>query len=144
MEGSVGEGHTDLRRVGGPAVDPPEQLAAWNNLHGLQSLRHGIPCVPVSMLSAIVLEHGAQGQVPEGQRPWECLPDVMLSPEQRCPPGKGMPVWTWLPYSLGAPASVCSPPWGSPVLGIPRTGRRVDGRRGPPGTAPQERTRFRV
>lgn len=110
-EGDGGEGRTDLRRVGGPAVDPPEQLAAGNDLHSFRSLGHGVPGVAVSVLRTAVLERGAQGWAPEGQRPWERLPVAMLSPEQRRPPGKGtpLPVWTWPPQSRGPLFCVLAP-----------------------------------
>lgn len=56
--GGAGAGDTDLRGVGGPGVDPPEELAAWDDLHGLLSCRHCVCHVTVGLLGSVVLERG--------------------------------------------------------------------------------------
>lgn len=63
-----GPGSTDLGRVGGPGVDPPEKLAAWNDLHSLLGLRHGVHHVTVGFLSAIILKQGTPMWPSEGER----------------------------------------------------------------------------
>lgn len=52
-------GSTDLGGVGGPGVDPPEQLAAGDDLHGLLDLGLSVRHVAVSSLGTAVLEHTA-------------------------------------------------------------------------------------
>lgn len=64
-----GWGSTDLGRVGGPGVDPPEQFAAWNDLHRLLNLRHGIHHVAISLLRAVVLKHRTPDSQPRARAP---------------------------------------------------------------------------
>lgn len=54
--GMDGAGSTDLGRVGGPGVDPPEQLAAWNDLHCVLGLGHGVCLIPFSCPGTIILK----------------------------------------------------------------------------------------
>lgn len=68
LEGQVG-GSTDLGRVGGPSVNPPEEPAAWNDLHSVLDLRHGVH-FSVSVLHANGLKHRARWSAAGGSGPW--------------------------------------------------------------------------
>lgn len=82
--GGGGAGGTDLRRVGGPGVDPPEELAAWNDLHGLLSRRHSVRHVTVGFLGSVVLEQGTPVVAGGEWRPR--LSDQFQAPEHSPPP----------------------------------------------------------
>lgn len=62
---------TDLGGVGGPGVDPPEQLAAGDDLHGLLHRGLRVRRAALSSLGSVVLEHSAavwaEAWTPSGQ-----------------------------------------------------------------------------
>lgn len=82
-------GSTDLGGVGGPGVDPPEQLAAGDDLHGLLDLGLGVGHVAVSSLGTAVLKRtAAMWAQTRARTPFRtsCQPRAGRPPTQDRPP----------------------------------------------------------